>query len=74
MLSPTIEFTEDLVAQQRAAIVIYHLGVLGKKYTTSEIATLTGITHGGAARLMDKLSCVLPILKLDGKWMVLVGG
>lgn len=68
-----VECTDDLVAQQRAAIIIYHLGVLGRCYTTDEIAVLVGLSYRGALHLMDKLSGIerLPMAKLNGKWMIL---
>lgn len=76
MVAPAVEFTEDLVAQQRSAIIIYHLGVLGRCYTTQEIAELVGITRQGAAILMDKLSGIhgVPVVRIDGKWLMLVEG
>jgi hypothetical protein len=76
MVQPAVEFVEDLSSQQRAAIVMYHLGTLGHCYTTEEIAALVGLTYRGALYLMDKMSGIerVPVVKVDGKWMILPGG
>lgn len=76
MVQPAVEFTADLVAQQRAAIVMYELCILGRQYTTQEIADRIGISRQGAAILMDKLSGIhgVPVVRIDGKWMILVEG
>lgn len=76
MVQPAVEFVEDLTPQQRAVIVTYHLGVLGRCYTTEEIAALVGLTYRGALYLMDNLSGIerVPVVKVDGKWMILPGG
>lgn len=75
-MAPATEHTDDLVAQQRAGIIVYHLGVLGRTYTTAEIATLVGISRQGAAILMDKLSGIhgVPVVRIDGRWMILAEG
>jgi len=76
MIAPAVEYTEDLVAQQRAAIVIYELGVRGRCYTTEEIAALVGLSYRGALHLMDNLSGIerIPVTHVDGKWLMLVEG
>jgi len=76
MVQPAVEFPDELLAQQRAAIIVYHLGVLGRCYTTEEIAALVGLSYRGALYLMDKMSGIerVPVVKVDGKWMILPGG
>lgn len=75
-IAPAVDFPGELVPQQRAAILIYHLCVLGRCYTTEEVAHLLGLTPRGALYLLDNLSAVhgLPLTKLGGKWMMFVIG
>ena len=76
MVAPAVEYPDELLAQQRSAIIVYHLGVLGRCYTTEEIAALVGLSYRGALYLMDKLSGIerLPVVKIDGKWLMLASG
>jgi len=77
MVRPAVEYPAELLSQQRAALVVYHLGVLGRCYTTEEIAALVGLSHRGALYLMEKLSGIygVPVTQLDdGRWLMLPGG
>lgn len=51
---------EDLVAQERAAIIAWALS-RGKQMTTRQIAERLGTTYTGAWFMMQKLARVLPI-------------
>jgi len=60
----------DYSAQEKAALIAWHLAH-GEGMTTNEVAEITGLTWGGAWRLMDRLSRVLPIYRdEDGMWSV----
>lgn len=63
---PTVKPSDD-TPQIRAAKVTLHL-IAGQRMTTAEIATLTGLTYGGALRLMVGLSIALPVLQIEGRW------
>ena len=51
---------EELVAQERAALVTWWLA-RGGQLTTRVIATRLGMSYGGAWDMMQKLARVLPI-------------
>jgi len=60
---------DDLVAQERAALVVWLLGVDGERLTTVEIAQKTGLELRGAYRMMSKLARVVDIrIGEGGKW------
>ncbi len=68
MLVPTApEYPEELLAQQRGALVATWLQG-GRVMTTLQIAAALGMTLSPAYRLMDKLSAVLPIYDDEGVW------
>lgn len=73
-MSPAVDYPDELVAQQRAGIVVYHLGVLGRCYTTAEIASLVGVSRQGALRMMDNLTATVPIACVDDHWVILPTG
>ena len=59
----------DLVAQERAGLVIWWLGVDGERLTTVEIAQKTGLELCGAYRMMNKLARVVNIrIGEGGRW------
>jgi hypothetical protein len=63
---------QDYTAQEKAALVSWHLAH-GEEMTTGEIASMTGLTWGGAWWLMARLSRVLPIYQNEkGVWAVSV--
>lgn len=63
----------EWTAHQRSALVVFHLGVLGKRMTTAEIAALVGVTTRGALYIMHRVSGTdIPIAFLHGKWLMLI--
>jgi len=73
IVAPATDYLDELLPQQRAAILIYHLTALRRCYTTEEVARLVGLTRRGALYLLDNLSAVhgLPLTRVDGHWMIL---
>jgi hypothetical protein len=65
------EFPEELLAQQRAAIIVWRLAQ-GERFTTAEVAEITGMGYVGAWCMMWKIEAVLPPLCQDdeGCWRV----
>ncbi len=60
----------DYTAQEKAALIAWHLAH-GEGMTTADVASITGLTWGGAWWLMTRLSRVLPIYRDDdGVWAV----
>ncbi len=58
----------DLLAQEKAAIVVWRLAH-GEALLTSEIADLTDMSRQGAWSMMTTISRVIPIwCDLEGKW------
>jgi hypothetical protein len=63
---------QEYTAQEKAALVSWHLAH-GEGMSTAEVATITGLTWGGAWHLMNRLSRVLPIYRDEsGVWAVCV--
>ncbi len=62
----------ELNAHQKAGMITFLL-IGGSEITTDGIANLTGLTWDGAEFMMNMLSGVLPILKVDGKWQWMKG-
>jgi hypothetical protein len=61
----------DRTPEERAALVVWHLSH-GDAFRTSEAARMTGLTWGGAERLLGAISRVIPIYQDDeGMWQVL---
>jgi hypothetical protein len=58
---------EELVTTERVGVVVYRL-MRGEAATTLEIATWTGLTRTGAWLMMEKLSRVLPLAQVEGRW------
>lgn len=56
-------------ATERAGTVGIALG-RGQSLTTVEIMHMTGLTHSGAWRLMDRLSRNVPLILYNGKWQI----
>lgn len=62
------EFAEELLAQQKSALVATWLQA-GRVMTTRDVALELAITIRGAGYLLDKLSNVLPIFQdAGGGW------
>lgn len=55
---------------ERVAAVTMHLYRNGQ-VSTAEAAQMIGVTRTGAARLLDKLSLVLPVYEDGGVWRLL---
>ncbi len=64
-----VEHPHELSPQQRAALLVYHLCALGRRYTTAEVAAALGLTPRGALYLLERLSGVLPIVQDGQRWM-----
>ncbi len=58
---------EEMVTTERVAIVVWLLSN-GRAMSTAEVAGITGITHGGAWRLLARLCRVLPLTLEDNVW------
>jgi len=60
----------DYTAQERAALVTWHLAH-GQGMQTRDVAKLTGLEREGAWRLMQRLARVIPIYQDErGVWVV----
>lgn len=59
--------TDDLITTERVGIVVHRLAH-GESGTTMEIAGWMGVTRIGAWYAMTKLSRVIPIDLVDGRW------
>jgi len=60
-------------ATERAALVTWLL-MHGGSLTTAEVARRVGLTARGALYLCNRLSLVLPITLVDGRWQVVSDG
>lgn len=60
-------------ATERAALVTWLL-VQGGSLSTREVARRTGLGIRGASYLCDRLSMVLPIVLVDGRWQLVNEG
>jgi hypothetical protein len=60
---------DELITTERVALVVYRL-TLGGRYTTNDIAEMTGITYQGAAYMMAKISRMVPVVRWGGKWLI----
>jgi len=58
---------KELNSHQKAGLITVLL-MGGSEITTDGIARIVGLTWDGAEYMMNMLSAVLPILKIDGKW------
>lgn len=60
----------DLTTIQRTALVMFHLGVLNRRLSTSDVADLTGVTDRGALYIMHMISGTheVPLVFAHGKW------
>jgi hypothetical protein len=67
MVLTTDNQQREYSAHQKASYVTFLL-LQGNELTTAGIATLTGLTWEGAEYMMDMISGVLPIVKVNGKW------
>lgn len=65
-----VDWPEELLAQQRAAIVTYRLA-RGERLTTTQVGQITGMGYVGAWLMMTKISEVTPIYRENGCWMML---
>lgn len=67
-----LENRRELTAHQRSALVTFHLGVLGKRLSTREIAQLTGVTERGALYLLHRISGTdVPLAFAHGQWYII---
>ena len=67
-----IRHHRDTITTERVAIVVMALvRHPGRVYTTAEIAELAQMTHGGAWRMMTKISRVLPIGQTATGWVLI---
>lgn len=57
----------ELNAHQKASFITILLRD-GNELTTAGIARLIGTTWEGAEFMMEMISGVVPVLKIDGKW------
>ena len=64
---------EDYITTERVAIVVHPL-TLGRKFTTKEVAALTGISRQNAWAMLCKISRVLPLCYEDGYWVMYMNG
>jgi len=56
--------------QERAAVIAWWLA-RGRRLTTGEVAAIAGVSERRAQQLLNELSRVLPIVRLDdeGHWV-----
>lgn len=59
---------EFLTAQERAAIVAWDLAQ-GRRMTTRQVATMTGLSMRGARALLSRMSRVIPIYRDGMHWV-----
>lgn len=64
--------TDDLITTQRVGIVAHRLGQ-GESGTTLEIAGWVGLSRQSTWKMLDKLSGVLPLALINGRWCSLHG-
>ena len=55
------------VPTERVAIIVFLL-CKGRKFTTTEVAELCGVTRRGAYAIMARISRVLPLTLENGEW------
>lgn len=67
MVLTTDDRYKELNAHQKAGLITILIHN-GSDLTTEGIARITGMTWEGAEYMMDMLSGVLPLDKIDGKW------
>jgi predicted phage gp36 major capsid-like protein len=65
-----IWWADDMVAQQRAALVVFCL-CRGDRLTTAEVGELAGLSPRGARTLLDKISAVTPLYREGAFWVML---
>lgn len=58
---------DDLITTERVGIVVHRLAH-GEAGSTMEIAEWVGVSRVGAWMMLDKLSRVLPLNLVDGRW------
>ena len=67
-----MEVDNELIPTERVGLVVWRLWHR-RALTTVEIAQLAGVTRAGAWTMMNKLSRKLPIVWMNGKWIVIEG-
>ena len=60
---------EAMIPTERAAIVTATL-LAGRAMTVREVAEAVELTHSGAAKLLARISRVLPVYDEDGVWRI----
>lgn len=63
---------DDMITTERVGIVAHRLA-LGEAGTTMEIAAWIGLSRQSTWKMLDKLSRVLPIVFINGRWCSLHG-
>jgi predicted DNA-binding protein (UPF0251 family) len=63
---------DDLITTERVGIVVHRLAH-GEAGSTLEIAEWVGLTRQSAWKMLDKLSRVIPIVLVNGRWCSLQG-
>lgn len=62
----------ELTTIQRTALVMYHMAVLGKRLSTRDVASITGVTERGALYIMHMISGTkVPLAFSHGEWHLL---
>ena len=67
MLPDSCENNTEFITTERVGLVVHRL-TLGESATTLEIAAWTGLTRFGAWEMLDKLTRVIPLTLIDGRW------
>ena len=60
---------DSMIPTERAAIVTARL-LAGRAMTVREVAEAVELTHSGAAKLLARISRVLPVYDEDGVWRI----
>jgi len=59
----------EYLPTERIGLIVYHL-CEGEIFTVAQVAEMAGITYQGARQMLNRLSRTIPILCLDGEWMM----
>lgn len=55
------------ITTERVAVIVYLLA-RGRRFRTSEVADLCGVTQRGAYAIMARISRVVPLVLDSGEW------
>lgn len=64
---------EEYIVTERVAVIV-RLLTLGRRYTTAEVAALLGMERTGAFKMLAKISRVVPLAEIDGRWTMHLEG